>query len=328
VIARDGLRASSHTDRARHYLAKMDPAISGAGGHTATFRAATALVVGFGLDQEEALDLLYAEYNPRCRPPWSKKELSHKVRSALKAGRQRCGYLLAPQDHTLGLNTTSIQPQTELPPERPPLDELHGFLRQCVRVTEDEHVGDWLRYERGIDPQLVAERWLALALIGDDVSFPWCDFWHRSGFRLVLPLWDAYGRPLSVRARLVGRGKAMSPSRYSPKGLIMADSTGRVLLEQGPSGPPRTVVVAEGEPDFLTWATQVRHGSSEIVMPTDTAVFGIFSGSWSDELATRIPTGSKVAIRTHNDKTGDRYAATIAKSLQDRCDVYRLRATL
>jgi hypothetical protein len=68
--------------RAAAYLDAMPPAISGRGGHNATYAAATAMVHGFGLDPETALRLLLDRYNPRCVPPWSEKELRHKVEDA------------------------------------------------------------------------------------------------------------------------------------------------------------------------------------------------------------------------------------------------------
>lgn len=69
-------------DRARKYLACIEPAISGQRGHDTTFRAACALVHGFDLPKTDALALLRDEYNPRCQPPWSEAELRHKVQSA------------------------------------------------------------------------------------------------------------------------------------------------------------------------------------------------------------------------------------------------------
>jgi hypothetical protein len=68
--------------RAIAYLAAMPPAISGSGGHSQTYAAATALVHGFGLNTERALAILAAEYNPRCSPPWSDRELQHKINQA------------------------------------------------------------------------------------------------------------------------------------------------------------------------------------------------------------------------------------------------------
>lgn len=68
--------------RATAYLDAMDPAISGQGGHDRTYTAATAMVHGFGLEPEMALQLLLERYNPRCEPPWSEKEVRHKVEDA------------------------------------------------------------------------------------------------------------------------------------------------------------------------------------------------------------------------------------------------------
>ncbi|GIX04921.1 MAG: hypothetical protein KatS3mg114_0790 [Planctomycetaceae bacterium] len=70
--------------RALAYLDKLPPAISGQGGHSATYTAATVLVHGFELDPEQALGILLDRYNPRCDPPWTEKELRHKVEDAAK----------------------------------------------------------------------------------------------------------------------------------------------------------------------------------------------------------------------------------------------------
>ena len=80
--------------RARAYLAKMPPAISGHGGHNATFAAARALVRGFALSEDDAYDILESDYNPRCEPPWSAWELRHKVRSAMESSTMPIGHLL------------------------------------------------------------------------------------------------------------------------------------------------------------------------------------------------------------------------------------------
>lgn len=68
--------------RAEAYLDAMPPAISGSGGHAATYAAATALVHGFALEPDVALDLLRGRFNPRCVPPWSDRELEHKIEDA------------------------------------------------------------------------------------------------------------------------------------------------------------------------------------------------------------------------------------------------------
>ncbi|HUO08146.1 MAG TPA: zincin-like metallopeptidase domain-containing protein [Phycisphaerae bacterium] len=81
--------------RASAYLGAIPPAISGQGGHNLTYAAATALVHGFTLTPEEALALLQQHYNPRCQPPWSDKELLHKVTDAATSPHEKeYGWLL------------------------------------------------------------------------------------------------------------------------------------------------------------------------------------------------------------------------------------------
>jgi hypothetical protein len=83
-------------ERARRYLAKLPPAVSGQCGHNATFHAACVLALGFGLDRNDAMALLRV-WNETCQPPWTDKELEHKVDDALKQPGWR-GYLLARSD--------------------------------------------------------------------------------------------------------------------------------------------------------------------------------------------------------------------------------------
>ncbi len=94
----DRHRVESPTDverRALAYLDKLPPAISGQSGHSVTYTAATVLVHGFELDPEQALGILLDHYNPRCEPPWSEKELRHKVEDAArKPHDQPRGWLL------------------------------------------------------------------------------------------------------------------------------------------------------------------------------------------------------------------------------------------
>jgi hypothetical protein len=81
--------------RAAAYLSRMPAAISGQGGHAATFAAALALVRGFALSPAVALEVLCEHYNPRCEPPWTRGELAHKVTTAERSQRVGRGYLLA-----------------------------------------------------------------------------------------------------------------------------------------------------------------------------------------------------------------------------------------
>ena len=72
-------------DRAIKYTNAMPGAVSGSGGHTATYTVATALVHGFALDQSTALNIINDHHNPKCDPPWSQRELEHKITQAANA---------------------------------------------------------------------------------------------------------------------------------------------------------------------------------------------------------------------------------------------------
>jgi hypothetical protein len=96
------------------YLAKCPHAVSGQNGHGTTFSVARALVRGFGLNVEAAMPFLQ-EYNQRCRPPWSDRELLHKLRDAeKKADSKTHGYLLL-DNHALPTKPKRIYPGIGVP---------------------------------------------------------------------------------------------------------------------------------------------------------------------------------------------------------------------
>jgi len=78
--------------RARAYVARMPVAVAGQGGHRALWLVTLALVRGFALDAEHALPIL-RDYSARCLPPWSERELAHKLADAMRADAPR-GWLL------------------------------------------------------------------------------------------------------------------------------------------------------------------------------------------------------------------------------------------
>lgn len=67
--------------RARAYVAHIEGAISGQRGHDRTMRVAGVLIQKFRLSIEQALPI-FREWNVQCEPPWSEKELLHKLQDA------------------------------------------------------------------------------------------------------------------------------------------------------------------------------------------------------------------------------------------------------
>ena len=97
-------------DRAARYIAASAPAISGAGGHNTTFSMAIALYHGFNLSEQEAYGLLMA-YAMKCQPPWSEREVKHKLKEAMKTEpTQPRGWLLNDQQGELAPRKRGTEP--------------------------------------------------------------------------------------------------------------------------------------------------------------------------------------------------------------------------
>jgi len=213
----------------------------------------------------------------------------------------------------------------------PPADHVAALWASCRPVAHDPEVSAWLT-SRGLDPGDVESFDLARALPPDAVLPPWAQSrgrsWRETGHRCILPMFDERGDLASVRSRRVAGDdgpKTLPPAGYRLGGLVMADALGRQLLASGqpPHFWPRKealrIIVTEGEPDFLTWATAF--SDAHLTAP---AVVGIVAGSWTDGVAARIPDGSRVIVRTHHDDAGEAYAGAVFGALaQGRATVVR-----
>jgi hypothetical protein len=71
-------------DRVTRYLDTCEPAISGQRGHDTIYGVLCRVIHGFNLSPNQAWEAA-VYYNRKCEPPWSEKELQHKVEDALKA---------------------------------------------------------------------------------------------------------------------------------------------------------------------------------------------------------------------------------------------------
>lgn len=86
--------------RASAWLQKVDAAEEGQSGHSKLLWAAQGLVNGFQLSRHSALSLLWAEYNPRCSPPWDQgkpsdvRDFERKIDQALASPAKAPGWLL------------------------------------------------------------------------------------------------------------------------------------------------------------------------------------------------------------------------------------------
>ena len=100
-LAAGGSGSAKVLDWALEWLRDVAPvAIEGRGGSAKAFVTFGGLVVGFGLDEDTAVELAQtrppiaagapdAAWNDRCEPPWSEAELYHKAQEAERKGSTR-----------------------------------------------------------------------------------------------------------------------------------------------------------------------------------------------------------------------------------------------
>jgi hypothetical protein len=137
-------------ERASRYVEALPIAISGSRGHDALFRVVCVLVNGFAFSDEQAWPILL-EYNARCLPPWSERELRHKLDQAHKASHQGAhGHLLGtstkcvPTQHADGLPRMigriplPNEPAAELPVAAAAHDsEAHRIAGELLKLHHD-----------------------------------------------------------------------------------------------------------------------------------------------------------------------------------------------
>lgn len=224
-------------------------------------------------------------------------------------------------------------------PRWPPRAEVRAVLSQ-PRPAYAEY---WFE-ERGLNFDFAVENELCFSSGSlEERHFPWKGGrwgWEWRGYELLFPTLSADGQRVSVRVRQTGthrttseRGsqKVLAPSGFTCAGTVLANAAAWQLLlptltvEEreliplfipGASADPAplatSVEIAEGEPDFLRRCESAAPG---------TAVFGVFSGAWTQAHADRIPDGAIVKIFTHSDAAGMEYQHHIAESLRGRCQI-------
>jgi len=144
-------------ERARNYISKCPHAVSGSCGHNQTFAVACVLVHGFELPDADAYQLL-SEYNQSCQPPWSEKELVHKIKSAAAATHSKprghllgaTGYVKAEVDYyrpATKLPVTKAQskpynPQNRVPLPEPLDDSCRRFILAAFNIGENIGMAD------------------------------------------------------------------------------------------------------------------------------------------------------------------------------------------
>jgi len=202
-----------------------------------------------------------------------------------------------------------------------PTDDVAALWDACTPIDSDAEVLAYLSEKRRVNVSRIVPLDVARAL-PLDVRPKWTTHkpnpnkhaatWAQTGHRLIVPLYDNQGTRRSVLARdITGSSPRKSTTNGQRTGLVMANPIARSWLALGewPEGAASRLIVAEGEIDFLQWCAA--HGSTR-------GVLGIFAGSWTQEHADRIPSGSVLLVATDNDEQGNKYAAQITATLARR----------
>ena len=279
---------------------------------------------------------LYAAHRLGRVPDREAREVWGELFAELGEGAERSSPRIARQAHPVA---------RQRPPEgrqRPP-EAHHGFavpqdeserLRALWGACRPlagagERVVAYLR-GRGLELEALDTQGL-VRVLPEEWGWPsWLPPRTRERYPLVAPVFDARGVLTSLRFRAdtrQDRQKARPPTGMSCRGLVLADPLGQALLrgERRANGVEwdGRVVIVEGEPDLWSWASSgARREQIARGQPTF-AVLGVVSGAWTSEIAARIPEGSTILIRTHQDPAGDGYAAEIRETLAGRCVVAR-----
>lgn len=198
----------------------------------------------------------------------------------------------------------------------PPTGEVSALWNAAGPVEGDAAAAAWVR-ARGLDPSIIEDFDLARVLARDGTTPSWAACgasWCTSDHRLLVPTYDAAGELRSLRGRAIGTAgarKELSPRGHRTGGLVLANEAALGML-RGKAGAD--LVVVEGTPDFLTWATRPTFSG---------AVVGIIGGvGMPQDVAGRIPNGTRVAVRVDRDDAGRKYEARIVELLAGRCDLF------
>lgn len=300
------------TERARAYLQKCPPAVSGSGGHIAMFTAACAACHGFDLSESEAWDIL-SEWNRGNVPPFSERELRHKIQSAMTAAHDKPrGHLLGPKDGTRRAASPSRRSESprpapaspapspaakrydleahdaaELPPPLP--DGTRALLRAAfesgegVRIVSAKLNDEGREIPDGDGPCLSREEWLRKL---DDKDGNPNHLWKSA---------DRAGIYITVNPLKLGGSKDADVTAYR-HALVEFDSISPVeqwLLYQQ-SRLPCTAIISSGGKSVHAWvkvdARDRREYDERVaVLYSHFAAYGIDAKNKNPSRLSRLP---------------------------------------
>lgn len=217
----------------------------------------------------------------------------------------------------------------------PPRDQVERLWASCVPIDHDDDALAYLARRSILRVDRLVEHDCVRVLPADVQCPDWArfdgQFWSVSGHRLVIPLYDFLGDLRSVVGRsleLSPRVKSVGACGYQRRGLVMAATYAREMLVTGAGARMHRLeqfrlAVYEGEVNLLRGVG----GGADDVLYEDyqpaafRGALGIFSGSFTLDVASRVPAKTDVRIRTDDDEAGRKYADEISERLGARVSI-------
>jgi hypothetical protein len=158
---------ASARERAAAYVTAMGPAVQGQGGDHHTFRVAAALVRGFALPFEDALEVMRT-WNSTCVPPWEERDLLKKLHNAQRYATGAVGAKLheaRPSPRTFDSADEALDAILSVLSD--PLDPARTVREMATLgvIAEPDPAGD-LRHRQGLVAWMLEEA---------DATLPWKD---------------------------------------------------------------------------------------------------------------------------------------------------------
>lgn len=130
-------------ERLRALVAEGKIAIEGNGGDNLTYKVCCELIRDLGLSVERAEELMLAEFNPHCVPPWEPEELRTKLEHAASYGQNEAGaYASEPASKVF----EQVATKSDKPPQ--PSTKFLLTLRDIYNFPDPEPLIEGLLMER------------------------------------------------------------------------------------------------------------------------------------------------------------------------------------
>ncbi|HRR32386.1 MAG TPA: phage/plasmid primase, P4 family [Candidatus Sumerlaeia bacterium] len=218
--------------RARKYLEKFPGAVSGSGGHKQTFKTLASLWYNFGNEiTEDHFRILANDYNQRCQPAWSQKELEHKISDVLKNVKPKP----APNNSTRAYNPpATIQAATPNIKETPKnknfwktQEEALAAYNNLPIARDDPEVLEFLKRDYGLDEEFIPYTWRVM------------DYYGERG--IVYAGYDP------ARKSLVFRWKSIARDANGKRKCRFLWGKGGIAFYDNPEKPDAPLVIVGGE---------------------------------------------------------------------------------